>query len=280
MGTTGLFISGSYFVWQSYSLNRTKVSLPVVATAAPSSVPTENDYVELPHHKSVISLPVDSIEAKSELKSMIPRHLRKPWKLLHQANEVDSHYTFTRPLHVICCLFFVIIVGRLWAAPLCRQGLGQTREIPQRWWNPTACPKFQHENGHRIGAGPECRLEVLPQTAATTPMGKRQLGAEFVPATTEVYAERVCAQLHPIFHHDCAGKLRSWWVWLVFIFGRGSFIYEGCIFQGLTTTWSTILTLVWSFNETRTTSIPYPGENTLPRPLSFIVCRLCSVIRR
>jgi hypothetical protein len=106
MGTTGLFISGSYFVWQNYSLNRTKVGLPVVpnVSQALSCVPLENDYVELPHHKGVISLPVDTIEAKSELKSMIPRHLRKPWKLLHQANEVKHRFSlhyFTQPPKIV-----------------------------------------------------------------------------------------------------------------------------------------------------------------------------------
>jgi len=89
MGTTGLFISGSYFVWQTYTLNRTKNGLAVVSNINKSTLQADENFVELPHHKGIICLPVDSIEAKSELKSMIPKHLRKPWKLLHQANEVS-----------------------------------------------------------------------------------------------------------------------------------------------------------------------------------------------
>jgi hypothetical protein len=47
----------------------------------------ECEYIELPDHKTGM-LPLDSMEAKNEIKSMIPKHLRKSWKLLHQANMV------------------------------------------------------------------------------------------------------------------------------------------------------------------------------------------------
>jgi len=89
VGTTGLVISGSYFAWQTYSMQQNQV-VPVNMKSFQMNPQHETDYLDLPYHKSTIFLPMDSVEARNEIKSMIPKHLRKPWKLLHQANEVRN----------------------------------------------------------------------------------------------------------------------------------------------------------------------------------------------
>ena len=88
MGTTGLVISSGYFAWQTYSLNQASTATSFKAAGIPSmaTINPDGDYLDIPDYKTG-RLP-DSLDAKSEIKSMIPRHLRKPWKLLHQANVV------------------------------------------------------------------------------------------------------------------------------------------------------------------------------------------------
>jgi len=91
MGTTGLVLSSGYFAWQTYTLKQASSS--VQANFMNAGIPTmavinpESDYLDIPAYKTGM-LP-DSLEAKNEIKSMIPKHLRKPWKLLHQANVVS-----------------------------------------------------------------------------------------------------------------------------------------------------------------------------------------------
>ena len=87
MGTTGLVLSSGYFAWQTYSLKQTSnVQDRIINVALQTKINPESDYLEIPDYKTSM-LPMDS---KSEIKSMIPRHLRKCWKLLHQANVVST----------------------------------------------------------------------------------------------------------------------------------------------------------------------------------------------
>ena len=90
MGTTGLVISSGYFAYQTYSLKQAvevQERLLHVSGAYPKINP-ESEYIEIPDQKTGM-LPMDSLEAKNEIKSMIPKHLRKSWKLMHQANIVS-----------------------------------------------------------------------------------------------------------------------------------------------------------------------------------------------
>ena len=87
MGTTGLVLSSGYFAYQTYSLQQsTNVQNRVLNAGIQTKINPESDFIEIPDSKTRM-LPMDS---KSEIKSMIPRHLRKPWKLLHQANVVST----------------------------------------------------------------------------------------------------------------------------------------------------------------------------------------------
>lgn len=95
MGTTGLVISSGYFAYQTYSLKQAvevQDRLLHMSGAYPK-INLESEYIEIPDHKTGM-LPMDSLEAKNEIKSMIPKHLRKSWKLLHQANIVRSSTSF------------------------------------------------------------------------------------------------------------------------------------------------------------------------------------------
>jgi hypothetical protein len=108
MGTTGLVVSTGYFAYQTYSLKQA-VEVQEKILHLTGSYPIFNpelEFIEIPDHKTGM-LPMDSLEAKNEIKSMIPKHLRKSWKLLHQANIVRTLmiFRFLRQLILRCCNF-------------------------------------------------------------------------------------------------------------------------------------------------------------------------------
>ena len=95
MGTTGLVISSGYFAYQTYSLKQAaQIQEKLVHfSGLPPKIYPVSEFLDIPEHKTGM-LPMDSLEAKIEIKSMIPKHLRKSWKLLHQANMVRDHLSF------------------------------------------------------------------------------------------------------------------------------------------------------------------------------------------
>jgi hypothetical protein len=92
-----VLLSSGYLAWQAYGI-RTSCSTPRVAMAT-KKVSDGPEYILLPPALSE-RFKLDPIDAKDELKSLIPRHLRKPWKLLRQANwgEYETHLNAVREL--------------------------------------------------------------------------------------------------------------------------------------------------------------------------------------
>ncbi len=97
-----VLLSSGYLVWQAYGLKTSSAAAggqgaPMVAAKAKESDGPE--YILLPESLSD-RFKFEKNDAKDELKSRIPRHLRKPWKLLRQANhgEYEAHLNAVREL--------------------------------------------------------------------------------------------------------------------------------------------------------------------------------------
>ena len=89
-----LALGSGIFVWNFY---RDKQMTARTALAAPHFELNHHSYPEEPEYVHLLE-PV--IEMKDELKSLVPRQLRKPWKLLRSANNGDyeQHLTAVKEL--------------------------------------------------------------------------------------------------------------------------------------------------------------------------------------
>eukprot|EP00095_Tigriopus_kingsejongensis_P002615 snap_masked-scaffold1452_size40707-processed-gene-0.5 protein:Tk02615 transcript:snap_masked-scaffold1452_size40707-processed-gene-0.5-mRNA-1 annotation:"protein serac1" len=93
---SGLVIGSGYLAWQLFrGGSPPQDGLPVFQDS--SLTP---DFLPLPASVVAKFNALDPIDAKEELKSMIPKHLKKPWKLLRQANwgSYEAHLTAVREL--------------------------------------------------------------------------------------------------------------------------------------------------------------------------------------
>lgn len=99
---SGILVSSGYFVWQVYNWKQYKKALEKDNHEAREKHllrVKEPEYLFLPQSLNE-PFKIDPIDAKEELKSMIPKHLRKPWKLLRQANwgDYEKHLSAVREL--------------------------------------------------------------------------------------------------------------------------------------------------------------------------------------
>ena len=112
VGTSGAVISSGLLAWQWYNVKRSQAVGPLESARAQPQL--QNNDAPQPQYISVPTKVLDSIainynnddikinpaETKEDLKSRIPRHLRRPWRLLHQANHGDyeQHLVAVRDL--------------------------------------------------------------------------------------------------------------------------------------------------------------------------------------
>ena len=99
-----VLLSSGYLAWQAYGGGARSSS----SAAAPKPIPRHKaaehsggpEYVVLPAHIAERFKTLDPVDAKEELKSLIPKHLRRPWKLLRAANwgEYEEHLNAVREL--------------------------------------------------------------------------------------------------------------------------------------------------------------------------------------
>ena len=97
-----VLLSSGYLAWQAYGGARSSTA------AAPKPIPKHKaadhcggpEYVVLPADIAERFKTLDPVDAKEELKSLIPKHLRRPWKLLRAANwgEYEEHLNAVREL--------------------------------------------------------------------------------------------------------------------------------------------------------------------------------------
>lgn len=99
---SGFVISSGYIAWQIYNGNLYQETPPGSPKSdVRSRVSTQDpEYLELSSDELDRFHKLDPIDAKEELKSMIPKYLRKPWKLLRQANwgTYEEHLNAVREL--------------------------------------------------------------------------------------------------------------------------------------------------------------------------------------
>ena len=111
LGTSGLVLGSGIFVWQVYSTRQIYANLGTsheAANRAKPAVATSKHYKQAKAEAEFLFLPasigdrfkLDPIDAKEELRSMVPKHLRKPWKQLRQANwgDYEQHLNGVREL--------------------------------------------------------------------------------------------------------------------------------------------------------------------------------------
>ena len=94
-----VLLSSGYLAWQAYGGAKSSS-----AAAAPKPIPRHKaaehsggpEYVDIAERFKTL----DPVDAKEELKSLIPKHLRRPWKLLRAANwgEYEEHLNAVREL--------------------------------------------------------------------------------------------------------------------------------------------------------------------------------------
>ena len=104
VGTSGVVISSGLLAWQWYNVSKShEVRGQKEAVGGPQpqyiDVPTKVlDSVAINYNSDDIKL--DPAETKEDIKSRIPRHLRRPWRLLHQANtgDYETHLRAVRDL--------------------------------------------------------------------------------------------------------------------------------------------------------------------------------------
>ena len=111
LGTSGLVVGSGIFVWQVYAGTPRQIHTQLATAVHPSARPTavsarqsqqnrlEAEFLYLPSGIGD-KFKMDPIDAKEELRSMIPKHLRKPWKQLRQANwgDYEQHLNAVREL--------------------------------------------------------------------------------------------------------------------------------------------------------------------------------------
>ena len=111
IGTTGVVLSSGIAYWQARHAPKQQHSKLF------DSFPREDDepqYLTIPQ-------PVLKKAAPNEIKSMIPKHLRKPWKLMHKANtgDYEQHLSAVRELSVCTSS---LCDGELWQLAQSCQG--------------------------------------------------------------------------------------------------------------------------------------------------------------
>ena len=105
VGTSGVVISSGLLAWQWYNVSKShEVRGQKEAVGGPQpqyiDVPTKVlDSVTINYNTDDIPRD-DPAETKEDIKSRIPRHLRRPWRLLHQANtgDYETHLRAVRDL--------------------------------------------------------------------------------------------------------------------------------------------------------------------------------------
>ena len=98
-----VLLSSGYLAWQTYggrSASTAAASRPVPRLCKAAELKGGPEYIVLPADIAERFKTLDPIDAKEELKSLIPKHLRKPWKLLRAANwgEYEEHLNAVREL--------------------------------------------------------------------------------------------------------------------------------------------------------------------------------------
>ena len=101
-----VLLSSGYLAWQNYGGGKSASAASVAASRAAltpckaAELKGGSEYLVLPADIAERFKTLDPIDAKEELKSLIPKHLRKPWKLLRAANwgEYEEHLNAVREL--------------------------------------------------------------------------------------------------------------------------------------------------------------------------------------
>ena len=109
VGTSGVVISSGLLAWQWYNVKRSHEirGLPKDVGEQSSDRP-QPQYIDVPTkvldrvaiNYNNDDIKIDPAETKDDIKSRIPRHLRRPWRLLHQANtgDYETHLRAVRDL--------------------------------------------------------------------------------------------------------------------------------------------------------------------------------------
>ena len=99
-----VLLSSGYLAWQNYgggrSASAAAASKAALRPCKAAELKGGPEYIVLPADIAERFKTLDPIDAKEELKSLIPKHLRKPWKLLRAANwgGYEEHLNAVREL--------------------------------------------------------------------------------------------------------------------------------------------------------------------------------------
>ena len=109
VGTSGVVISSGLLAWQWYNVKRShEVRGQLEDVGGQRSDGPQPQYIDVPTkvldrvaiNYNNDDIKIDPAETKDDIKSRIPRHLRRPWRLLHQANtgDYETHLRAVRDL--------------------------------------------------------------------------------------------------------------------------------------------------------------------------------------
>ena len=109
VGTSSVVISSGLLAWQWYNVKRShEVRGQLEPVGAQRSDGPQPQYIDVPTkvldrvaiNYNNDDIKIDPAETKDDIKSRIPRHLRRPWRLLHQANtgDYETHLRAVRDL--------------------------------------------------------------------------------------------------------------------------------------------------------------------------------------
>ena len=95
-----VLLSSGYLAWQTYGGRSASAAAKPAPRLKASEIKGGPEYIVLPADIAERFKKLDPIDAKEELKSLIPKHLRRPWKLLRAANwgEYEEHLNAVREL--------------------------------------------------------------------------------------------------------------------------------------------------------------------------------------
>jgi len=109
LGTSSIFVSSGVVAWELYQVQTKKqgtldnVSLPTEKKQKEGT--SKPQYIPVPRHildniNQFEEMKLSPAETKEDIKSIIPKHLRKPWRLMEQANkgEYEQHLKAVKEL--------------------------------------------------------------------------------------------------------------------------------------------------------------------------------------